>query len=205
MAPQPRVPWWIGVALAEQTLKLVAQLRYYLGGENYTSGKYRPAHTMLFVAEQRLRALDLDGEGLLVIDELDRARERLAEEVESMKAAAKEAGAGGRNGGAAADAQRAAARWLDEDGDRLLRIVDRLQEIANADSDLEQLERDDLAVVPPESVENAKRYAYADCSDATARATEGKASSTMPIGYEPFLETLALTVACGGSGRNDVW
>ncbi|KAF8700410.1 hypothetical protein HU200_034347 [Digitaria exilis] len=159
MAPQPRVPW------------------------------YRPAHTMLFVAEQRLRALDLDGEGLLVlehqtlislgasevIDELERARERLAEDVESMEAVVKEAGAGGRNGGATAGAQRAAARWLDEDGDRLLRLVDRLEEIANvcshgkyvidedaalrreADSDLEQLDRDDLAVVPPESVENAKR------------------------------------------------
>nr|TKW35042.1 hypothetical protein SEVIR_2G345100v2 [Setaria viridis] len=104
MARPPKKPWPAAVIVAESVLELVAELRYYLGGENYTSGRYAGTHVMLFSVEHHLRALDLDGDGMLVrgdeiislpasevMLELVWAMERLSELVEDMKAAAEAA------------------------------------------------------------------------------------------------------------------
>ena len=125
--PAPKQPYQlVGTIFAEHIIRLVAELRFYLGGENYSSGKYKSTHSMLFSLEEGLRALDLDGPsaGALVEEanplpvselmfDICRAMERVARVVDHMKALANEAGAGGRNGGAAAAAQEAVARWLD--------------------------------------------------------------------------------------------
>lgn len=59
--PAPKQPNLVGAFFAEQIIRLVAELRFYLGGENYTSGRYKSTHSMLFALEEHLRALDLDG------------------------------------------------------------------------------------------------------------------------------------------------
>lgn len=40
--PAPKQPYFVlGPFIAEQIIRLVAELRFYLGGENYTSGRYK--------------------------------------------------------------------------------------------------------------------------------------------------------------------
>ncbi|CAD6223639.1 unnamed protein product [Miscanthus lutarioriparius] len=180
--PAPKQPYLVGALFAEQIIRLVAELRFYLGGENYTSGRYKSTHSMLFALEEHLRALDLDGPsaGALLeanprpvselMFEICRATERVAEVVDQMKAVANEAGAGGRNGGAAAAAQEAVARWLAAGDNAVLwlwipvgtlatlcqRGKPLLDSTRRRVAELELLKNREPALpVPPESVEHA--------------------------------------------------
>ncbi|KAK3125183.1 hypothetical protein QOZ80_7BG0601370 [Eleusine coracana subsp. coracana] len=119
--------------LAAKIASLVAKLRFYLGGANYRSDKYKGTHMMLFWLEEQLHALDLDGERVFREDRSLEAVEllyrliwvsdRLGKLVEDMEAVSDEAGAGGGTGGCAAAAQAAIDRWLsDKDKENLLRM-----------------------------------------------------------------------------------
>ncbi|KAL6657942.1 hypothetical protein ACP70R_005722 [Stipagrostis hirtigluma subsp. patula] len=127
MAAAPAKKHWLpGSLLPECIVGLVAKLRFYLGGANYSSGRYAATHDALFRLEQELHALDLDGGRVLrdedslpvavLLYELCTATERVEELLRDMKSAVDEAGAGGGNGGSVAAAQAAVAGCLDADG-----------------------------------------------------------------------------------------
>ncbi|RCV13287.1 hypothetical protein SETIT_2G334800v2 [Setaria italica] len=159
MARPPKKPWPAAVIVAESVLELVAELRYYPGGENYTSGRYAGTHAMLFSVEHHLRALDLDGDGMLVrgdeiislpasevMLELVLAMERLSELVEDMKAAAEAAGAGGGNGGCAV------ALWLALLVGNLSSVCYRGKHVLGDDAARREVAELERRAVPPESV-----------------------------------------------------
>ncbi|KAL6840702.1 hypothetical protein ACP4OV_029566 [Aristida adscensionis] len=117
---------WPGALLPEHIVPLVARLRSYLGGANYSSGRYAGTHATLFRLEEALHALDLDGDDRLLprdddslplpaaklLYDLCAATERLDALLQDMKAAADGAVNGGRN---VAAAQEAVAGWLGAD------------------------------------------------------------------------------------------